>query len=131
MIFLKSTKVGFCDSCGWELPLYIFSLESCFLDKVPIGSILFTANFNISSGQVILPDFTRLLKSIGNNYVAYKGKFGVISSDGSQLIPFDYDEIIYWNDTSYIAKKNNRFYLLDSNNNNITKILENFSKNFL
>ena len=77
-------------------------------------------NFNISSGQVILPDFTRLLKSIGNNYVAYKGKFGVISGDGSQLIPFDYDEIIYWNDTSYIAKKNNRFYLLDSNNNNTT-----------
>ena len=80
-------------------------------------------NFNISSRDIISPSYSRLLKSIKNNYLVFNNKYGVVSSVGSQVIPFEYDDISYWNDTSYIAKKNNEFYFIDSNNN----ILNDFS----
>ena len=63
------------------------------------------------------------MKSIKNNYLVFNNKYGIISSVGSQVIPFEYDDISYWNDTSYIAKKDNKFYLVDLNNN----ILNDFS----
>ncbi len=59
-------------------------------------------------------------KTIDTDVITWKsfskdGKFGVISSDGQEIIPFEYDSVIVCDNSFHIiAKKNNKVGLIDA-----------------
>ena len=58
--------------------------------------------------------------SLQGDYISsqnFKGKYGLIDAEGNEKIPFIYDEGLYFDRDDYsIAKKNNRFGIINLNN---------------
>ena len=53
----------------------------------------------------------------------FKGKYGLIDAEGNVKIPFIYDEGLYFDRNDFsIAKKNNRFGIINLNNVELTPI---------
>ena len=77
-------------------------------------------------GENILKNKYDVLKVVPNNemlYIAQKdGSFGVISPDEKIVIPFEYQEI-KTNKDKFFAKKDNKWRILDYNNNLVIKNL--------
>ena len=77
-------------------------------------------------GENILKNKYDVLKVVPNNemlYIAKKdGSFGVISPDEKIVIPFEYQEI-KTNKDKFFAKKDNKWRILDYNNNLVIKNL--------
>ncbi len=69
--------------------------------------------------EKLSPSFSRLLESIGNYYKGFEGKYGVLDVEGRVIIPYEYDEVKLWNDSSFIVKKNNGFYFIDLDGNKL------------
>jgi hypothetical protein len=62
--------------------------------------------YNKRMGIYLKPAYDRLLKPFNDQYlIAYKdGGYGLINVQGDPVTDFNYDEIIYWNDTSFLGK---------------------------
>jgi len=74
-------------------------------------------NFNIETRKIIPPSFSRLLESIGNYYKGFEGKYGVLDVEGRVIVPYEYDEVELWNDSSFIVKNTEGFHFVDLNRN--------------
>ena len=65
--------------------------------------------------------------SLQGDYISFenfKGKYGLIDAEGNQKIPFIYDQGLYFDGNNYaIAKKNNRFGIIDLNNVELVPII--------
>ena len=74
-------------------------------------------NFNIETRKIIPPSFSRLLESIGNYYKGFEGKYGILDVEGRVIVPYEYDEVELWNDSSFIVKNTEGFHFVDLNRN--------------
>ncbi len=65
--------------------------------------------------------------SLQGDYISsqnFKGKYGLIDAEGDEKIPFIYDEGLYFDRDDYsIAKKNNRFGIINLNNVELVPII--------
>jgi len=69
---------------------------------------------DLDSGTVIFPNYEARIEKLGPNYlVKMRGKFGVIDPNEDSILSFSYDEIKFWNDTSFLAKKDNFWNFLN------------------
>ncbi|MEP1096650.1 MAG: WG repeat-containing protein [Cyclobacteriaceae bacterium] len=69
---------------------------------------------DLDSGTVISPNYEARIERLGRNYlVKMRGKFGVIDSEEDPILSFSYDEIRFWNDTSFLVKKENFWIFLN------------------
>ena len=58
---------------------------------------------------------TRLVR-FGQNYLAKKeGKFGIIDYASQEVLSFNYDEIMQWNDTTYLVKDGQQYWVIGEN----------------
>ncbi len=64
--------------------------------------------------ELIKTEYEARIERIGKFYLAKKdGKFGIINHVKEVVIPFDYDEIKQWNDTSYLTRNSNEFLIIN------------------
>ena len=81
------------------------------LEKGKIGS------YNPTTGGLITPAYDSRITSFGNYFSIVKdGKYGLINSQNKTLIPFDYDEFMMWNDTSFLARDSSVWTLMTFDN---------------
>lgn len=101
-------RVGLTDTSGQELlkPQFqgIANYDNGFV------SVLNNKKFGIYNkrlGIYLKPAYDRLLKPYNSELlIAYKrGGYGLINFRGESITEFSYDEIIFWNDTSILVKR--------------------------
>ena len=78
-------------------------------------------NYNSQRRQVISALYSSVILPICNTYYSAKKNdyYGIIDSLGNEVLNFEFDRIIEWNDTLVIAKKNDSFSIIDIKNNRI------------
>ncbi|MEO9872772.1 hypothetical protein [Ekhidna sp.] len=100
--------------------------------------------FDLSNSALIPAEYEARLEKINDAYLAKKnGKYGVISIGEESILPFDYDEIQQWNDSTFIVRTGEEFLiinkegedmyepmesielLLENNQNNIFRFIQN------
>ncbi len=77
--------------------------------------------FHEENDIFIRPSFTKNIQAYGNKghlFIAHRnGGFGLINKQGNTVVPFDYEEIRFWNDSSALVKKEYEWRLYDIQNN--------------
>ena len=75
-------------------------------------------NYNAQRRQVISPLYSSVISPICNTYYSAKKNdyYGIIDSVGNEILNFEFDRIIEWNDTLVIAKKNDSFSMINIKN---------------
>lgn len=69
------------------------------LEKGKIGSL------DLRSSTWIPTEYEARIERIGLNYQVKKGgKYGVIDAQLQSILPYEFDEVKFWNDTSFLAK---------------------------
>ncbi|MEP5613215.1 MAG: WG repeat-containing protein [Cyclobacteriaceae bacterium] len=80
---------------------------------------------DLDSGTVISPNYEARIERLGPNYlVKMRGKFGVINSKEDSILSFSYDEIKFWNDTSFLARKENSWNFLNHSEEEMEEPIE-------
>ncbi len=60
---------------------------------------------DLESGTTVSPNYQARIERIGSNYlVKQRGKFGLIDAMEDSILSFSYDEIMFWNDTSFLVR---------------------------
>ena len=77
-------------------------------------SLLRNGKFGVyrpSENMLIAPAYEKTLQPYGSYYFSAmkSGKRGLIDKAGKQVIPFEYDEISYWNDTLALVQTGNTY----------------------
>lgn len=69
---------------------------------------------DFDSGTVISTNYESRIERIGSNYlVKMRGKFGVVDHSEDSILSFSYDEIKFWNDTSFLARNGTEWNFLN------------------
>jgi hypothetical protein len=68
---------------------------------------------DLNQRKVIKPEYEKNIIPYNSNYlIAFKGNaFGLIGWDNKPILPFEYEEIRYWNDSTALVKKNFQWIL--------------------
>ncbi|HEX5170694.1 MAG TPA: WG repeat-containing protein, partial [Cyclobacteriaceae bacterium] len=71
--------------------------------------------YNLKTKKEIVPQYDKNLKRYGENrIIAFKnGNLGIVDSKNKTILPFEYEDIVYWNDSSAFVKKNALWQLID------------------
>ncbi len=81
------------------------------LEKGKIGS------YNPRTKGLITPEYDSRITSFGNYFMISKDeKYGLINGRNKEVIPFEYDEFMTWNDTSFWARDSTVWSLLTFDN---------------
>ncbi|MEM6829089.1 MAG: WG repeat-containing protein [Bacteroidota bacterium] len=102
---------------------YLIKPEYQAIDELD-GLILCLINgkigcYDLKNGNWVRAKYESRIARLGENYlVKSEGMFGVLNPSNELVIPTDYDEIRYWNDTSYLVKKE-AWYFINQNNEQI------------
>ncbi len=81
------------------------------LEKGKIGS------YNPWTGGLIAPEYDSRITSFGNYFsIAKDDKYGLINGRNKTVIPFEYDEFMMWNDTSFLARDSSVWSLMTFDN---------------
>ena len=81
------------------------------LEKGKIGS------YNPKTGGLITPEYDTRITSFGSYFsIAKDEKYGLINGRNKVVIPFEHDEFMYWNDTSFLARDSSVWSLLTFDN---------------
>lgn len=60
---------------------------------------------DLENGTTISPKYESRIERISSNYlVKQRGKFGLVNTKEDSVLSFSYDEIKYWNDTSFLVR---------------------------
>ena len=63
--------------------------------------------------ELMETEYEARIQRIGKNYLAKKdGKFGVIDFVKTEILPFEYDEISIWNDSTFLTKMGNSYSII-------------------
>ncbi|MEQ6167308.1 WG repeat-containing protein [Ekhidna sp. MALMAid0563] len=66
--------------------------------------------------ELIETGYQARLVRFGQNYLAKKeGKFGIIDYASQEVLSFSYDEVMQWNDTTYLVKDGQQYWVIDEN----------------
>jgi hypothetical protein len=85
--------------------------------------------YDIQKNVVFMPKYETRLEKIGDHYIAKKnGKSGLIDQEEQPILNFKYDEIRYWNDTSYLVKVENQYDFINSSERSIVGTVELMTK---
>ncbi len=77
------------------------------LKKGKVGS------FDLERKIWIAPNYDSRVKRIGENYLVKKyGNYGVVDPSETSILSYSYDEIQFWNDTSFLVRKDSKWSLL-------------------
>ncbi|MEM9896321.1 MAG: WG repeat-containing protein, partial [Bacteroidota bacterium] len=113
VVAVKDEKQGLFDLKGEELlPVKYdaLTLKNDLTQTLINGKI---GAYDPATGSLIPAKFEASLEKIGGLFLASsEGKLGVIDPGGKTVLDFQYDQINYWNDTSYLVKENDFFHLL-------------------
>lgn len=73
------------------------------------------------TGKLIEAAYDRNIVSYGSRYLiaGKNGLVGLIDRDNKQLLPFEFEEIRYWNDTAAFVRKNFQWIMYNINNGQI------------
>lgn len=70
--------------------------------------------FDLNANVIFMPRYEARLEKIGSHYTAkLNGKYGLIDLEEKQVLDFSYDEISYWNDSTFKVKKENYYDLIN------------------
>ncbi len=117
--YFKTTqkrKTGLSDTTGKVLlkPLYdaIANYDNGFV------SILSNRKFGIynkKSGIFLKPKYDRLLKPYNEDFLIahMEDGLGLIDYKGEAVTSFKYEEIVFWNDSSFMARENDMWHIID------------------
>ena len=86
-------------------------------------------NFNSSSKKLIFPKYSSVLNPIGENHfkVNSNNLYGIIDTNGEQILSGIYDDIRYLNDSLFILIKEKKYTLFDVLNSDNLIEFENYS----
>jgi hypothetical protein len=119
--FVADKKVGIADTAGNILIKPVLSGASPISkDFVCIAKGKVFTILNIANKKNVVGKFTGIARKFGNArnqfIVRMQDKAGILDQNGKFVIPCQYEEIMYWNPTRCIVKKNGfwYFYILDS-----------------
>ncbi|GAB4233675.1 MAG: hypothetical protein Tsb0034_07000 [Ekhidna sp.] len=84
--------------------------------------------YDLASKTYIKPEYESRIEKIGAHFLVKKGsKFGLIEARGKNILDFKYDEIKYWNDSSYLVKMNGLHRIIDGHGEPLTEPLDQLS----
>ena len=67
------------------------------------------------TNKLIETEYEARIQRFGDNYLAKKdGKFGVIDFVKTEILPFEYEEIKLWNDSSFLIRTNGTYSIIQS-----------------
>lgn len=79
--------------------------------------------------ELIETGYQARLERFGNHYLAKKdGKFGIIDFASQEVLPFVYDEIKPWNDTTYLVKEDQQYWIIDKDQEPVYEPFESMRK---
>lgn len=85
--------------------------------------------FDMARNVVFLPKYESRLEKIGDHYSAkLNGKYGLFDLEEQPILEFDYDEISFWNDTTFRVKTDTYFELINSSEEIMVSGIELMSK---
>ena len=123
-------KKGIADTTGSTIlePIYDGLKVNDSKNIILIKDQMF-GNYNSQRRQVISPLYSSVILPICNMYYSAKKNdyYGIIDSVGNEVLNFEFDRIIEWNDTLVIAKKNDSFSIINIKNNSIIIEFNSFS----
>lgn len=71
--------------------------------------------YDLENNVLISPEFDARISRIGPYYYTKKGaNYGLIDGNEEEILNFSFDEITFWNDTSYLVKKEGQYEILNS-----------------
>ena len=78
--------------------------------------------YDLFNKVLIRSDYDARITKIGSFYNVKKdNKFGLIDSNEVEVMSFSYDEIIQWNDTSYLVKKDDLYQIVNLDEEALTE----------
>ena len=123
-------KFGLADTSGKILlkPVYT-GISSVNAEYVCVAKGKQISILNPYSQKVLLAKLSSTAKSFGPSRnlfaVRLQDKAGIIDQNGKQLVPFQYDDIMYWNPTKCLVKKNGFWYFyVMSNGKELVKAIK-------
>lgn len=126
LIIQKKGKVGLTDTTGRILLKPQYDAIANYTDG--FVSVLNQKKFglyNLHLNLFVIPRYDRLIKAYNQNYLIVHDRdgFGLIDMNRADVTNRDFEEIVFWNDTSMLAKRGGLWQIHDLINNQ--KLLDN------
>ena len=86
--------------------------------------------YSINKTKELKPQFDVLLKLYKNSdsiFIAKKGLFGLIDANNTEIVPFQFEKINYWNDSTLLVKHDSKWKLYDFINKYYLETFETFN----
>lgn len=122
LIIENRGKVGLADTTGKILLKPQYEAIANYTDG--FISVLNQKKFglyNVHLNLFVVPRYDRLIKAYNRNYLVVHDQngFGLINMDRESVTNRDFEEIVFWNDTSMLAKKEGIWQIQDLKNGQI------------
>jgi WG containing repeat len=115
-IISKKEKKGLTSMEGKQvLPVAYDAIGDVDGFRIPLLRKMKFGLFDIKTGKEVRPAYDKNLFAYNQQLiVAFRqGKWGLIDLNNRQKVPFLYDEVRYWNDSSALVRKSNNWQILE------------------
>lgn len=77
--------------------------------------------YDLATNTMISPEYEARISKVGDYYYTKKGEYyGLLDANEEEVLPFTYNEIIYWNDTSFLVKTEDHHLLVNASGESLT-----------
>jgi hypothetical protein len=119
LIIQKRGKVGLTDTTGQVLLKTQYDAIANYEEG--FVSVLNQKKFGLYNKHLnlfVIPRYDRLIKVYNRGFLIVHDKngYGIIDMERNDVTENDFDEIVYWNDTAMLGKRDNKWYVYDLKN---------------
>lgn len=122
-------KVGLASTGGrfWLNPIFDnLDLREGLISTLYEGKI---GSYDPATQGLLAPQYEARIQKIGRDYLAKKeGYFGVVDASEEVILPFLYQEIMYWNDSSFLIKKDGAFQIVSREGESLSPLFSGYEE---
>lgn len=121
-IVSRREKKGLIDASGRQvLPIAYDAIGDADELRVPLLRGMKFGLFDLETKRVVSPAYDKNLKAYNKDLIAAfrHGKWGFIDFREKIRLPFEFDEVKYWNDSSALVKRIGKWQILDLQSNTV------------